>query len=68
VYVPNLIGYGRVAATIASIMIMVLVVPRNSNDGGGYSTIPSSAFLAVLLYISSFVGDLFGKFDGENVV
>ena len=53
-YVPNLIGYGRVILTIVSFVLMIFH--------------PSRWFLALWLYIASFVGDLFDglaarKFD-----
>jgi CDP-diacylglycerol--inositol 3-phosphatidyltransferase len=44
-YIPNLIGYLRILLTISSLSIMILL--------------PSHWFLATLLYIASFVGDLF---------
>ena len=53
-YVPNLIGYGRVVLTLVSFLLMIFQ--------------PSRWFLALWLYIASFVGDLFDglaarKFD-----
>ena len=53
-YVPNLIGYGRVILTIVSFFFMIFH--------------PHRWFLALWLYIASFVGDLFDglaarKFD-----
>ena len=53
-YVPNLIGYGRVILTIVSFVLMIFH--------------PNRWFLALWLYIASFVGDLFDglaarKFD-----
>eukprot|EP00537_Pseudo-nitzschia_pungens_P014737 CAMPEP_0172401486 /NCGR_PEP_ID=MMETSP1061-20121228/50434_1 /TAXON_ID=37318 /ORGANISM="Pseudo-nitzschia pungens, Strain cf. pungens" /LENGTH=220 /DNA_ID=CAMNT_0013135137 /DNA_START=84 /DNA_END=746 /DNA_ORIENTATION=- len=44
-YVPNLIGYSRVAFTIAALFLMLAA--------------PGYWVLAITLYISSFVGDLF---------
>ena len=44
-YVPNLIGYARIASTIVSFLLMVIS--------------PDWWLLAILLYITSFVGDLF---------
>jgi len=46
VYVPNLIGYLRVICTLASLILMMAY--------------PDRWFVATLLYIASFVGDLFG--------
>jgi phosphatidylglycerophosphate synthase len=45
-YVPNLIGYGRVICTLASLFLMI--------------AFPQFWLLAIALYIASFVGDLFG--------
>jgi hypothetical protein len=45
-YAPNLIGYGRVICTLASLFLMI--------------TFPQFWILAIALYIASFVGDLFG--------
>jgi phosphatidylglycerophosphate synthase len=45
-YVPNLIGYGRVICTLASLCLMI--------------AFPQFWIVATGLYISSFVGDLFG--------
>jgi phosphatidylglycerophosphate synthase len=47
-YVPNLIGYLRVFCTLASLLLMMAY--------------PRLWFTATLLYIASFVGDLFGTF------
>jgi phosphatidylglycerophosphate synthase len=47
VYVPNLIGYGRVLCTLSSLFLMI--------------AFSEFWILAIALYISSFVGDLFGK-------
>lgn len=44
-FVPNLIGYGRIVCTIASFLVMI-----------GF---PKRWLLAVILYLASFVGDLF---------
>ena len=45
-YVPNLIGYSRVVFTISSLTLML--------------TVPTQYWLlATILYLSSFVGDLF---------
>ena len=44
-YVPNLIGYGRVLCTLGSFSLMMVA--------------PDMWLLAILLYIASFVGDLF---------
>eukprot|EP00934_Nitzschia_sp_Nitz4_P001716 Nitzschia sp. Nitz4//scaffold22_size323478//306168//306929//NITZ4_000592-RA/size323478-augustus-gene-0.217-mRNA-1//1//CDS//3329543192//1716//frame0 len=44
-YVPNLIGYSRVLFTVGSLFLMMVS--------------PQYWFLATLLYIASFVGDLF---------
>ena len=54
-YYPNLIGYLRVLCTIASLFLMM--------------TYPHLWLTATLLYILSFVGDLFGKStrSGQNV-
>lgn len=47
-YVPNLIGYGRVVSTVLSLVIMV--------------ALPDAYWVtAVVLYLASFVGDLFGS-------
>jgi len=53
-YYPNIIGYGRVAATLSSFYCMLFQEDR--------------IILALVLYIGSFVGDLFDgvmarKFD-----
>jgi len=44
-FIPNLIGYGRVLSTIGSFFLMVLF--------------PNYWYIALVLYVSSFVGDLF---------
>ena len=46
-FVPNLIGYGRIICTLASLFLMI--------------AFPRFWVFAVALYILSFVGDLFGK-------
>lgn len=46
VYVPNLIGYSRVACTIGALYLMIAA--------------PDNWMLAIILYLASFVGDLFG--------
>ena len=48
-YVPNLIGYGRVICTVVSLTLMLAA--------------PQYWALAIALYVSSFVGDLFGRWD-----
>ena len=59
VYVPNLIGYGRVVCTLGSLTIMLLI---DNDDGSDSSSSSSSSsllpYIAILLYVSSFVGDL----------
>jgi phosphatidylglycerophosphate synthase len=45
-YVPNLIGYLRVICTLASLFLMMAY--------------PHLWLIATLLYVASFVGDLFG--------
>jgi len=45
-YVPNLIGYSRVACTIGALFLMIAA--------------PEYWILAISLYLASFVGDLFG--------
>ena len=47
-YVPNLIGYFRVICTLVSLLLMMAY--------------PRFWLLATLLYIASFVGDLFGEY------
>lgn len=47
-YVPNLIGYFRVFCTLVSLLLMMAY--------------PHLWLVATLLYIASFVGDLFGKY------
>ncbi len=54
VYVPNLIGYSRVILTLTSLILMICF--------------PEKWIFATVLYVSSFVGDLFDgmaarKFD-----
>jgi CDP-diacylglycerol--inositol 3-phosphatidyltransferase len=44
-YVPNLVGYGRVACTLSSLALMIV-------NG------PQYWLVAILLYLTSFVGDL----------
>ena len=44
-YVPNLIGYGRVITTLTSLTLMLAA--------------PQYWVLAIALYVGSFVGDLF---------
>ena len=44
-YIPNVIGYARVLCTVASFVLMIFI--------------PERWFLAILLYVASFVGDLF---------
>jgi CDP-diacylglycerol--inositol 3-phosphatidyltransferase len=44
IYIPNLIGYGRVLAALASFVVMVVW--------------PDQYLLAVLLYLTNFIGDL----------
>jgi hypothetical protein len=51
-YVPNWIGYSRVVCTVTSLILML--------------TLPRYWLLATILYIASFVGDLFGKNDRER--
>jgi hypothetical protein len=46
-YIPNLIGYTRVLCSVISFILML--------------TLPRYWLLAIVLYIASFVGDLFGK-------
>lgn len=46
-YVPNLIGYSRVAFTIGALFLMIAA--------------KDYWLLAIALYLASFVGDLFGK-------
>ena len=46
VYVPNLIGYSRVACTIGALYLMIAA--------------SDYWMLAIILYLASFVGDLFG--------
>jgi phosphatidylglycerophosphate synthase len=46
VYVPNLIGYFRVACTIGALFLMIAATEH--------------WVLAITLYLASFVGDLFG--------
>ena len=46
-YVPNLIGYSRVAFTIGALFLMIAA--------------KDYWILAIALYLASFVGDLFGK-------
>ena len=63
VYVPNLIGYGRVLCTLCSLTIM-LIIDNNNNNGGDDGDKSSSSnlvlpYIAIVLYVSSFVGDLF---------
>mmetsp|Transcript_10307 Transcript_10307/g.14562 ORF Transcript_10307/g.14562 Transcript_10307/m.14562 type:complete len:234 (+) Transcript_10307:146-847(+) len=45
-YIPNLIGYARVILTLGSLILMMMPAPVNWS-------------LAIVMYISSFVGDLF---------
>jgi CDP-diacylglycerol--inositol 3-phosphatidyltransferase len=44
IYIPNLIGYGRVLAALGSFVVMVVW--------------PDQYLLAVLLYLTNFIGDL----------
>jgi CDP-diacylglycerol--inositol 3-phosphatidyltransferase len=44
-YVPNLIGYGRIIFTLTSLILMTLA--------------PSQWIISIALYVASFVGDLF---------
>jgi CDP-diacylglycerol--inositol 3-phosphatidyltransferase len=44
IYIPNLIGYGRVVAALGSFVVMVVW--------------PDQYLLAVLLYLTNFIGDL----------
>lgn len=46
IYVPNLIGYSRVACTIGALFLMIAATDY--------------WILAIALYLASFVGDLFG--------
>ena len=48
-FVPNIIGYSRVASTMAALFLMIAA--------------PEYWFLAINLYLASFVGDLFGQFS-----
>lgn len=50
-YVPNLIGYFRIISTLLSLFLMMAY--------------PNLWLIAVILYVSSFVGDLFGTFQYE---
>lgn len=45
IYIPNLIGYGRIIFTLTSLILMILA--------------PSQWIISIALYVSSFVGDLF---------
>lgn len=56
-YVPNLIGYARVAFTITSLVLMLVYDNNNSTEGNTYYWV-----VAIALYIASFVGDLFGTY------
>lgn len=44
-YVPNLIGYGRIIFTLTSLILMTIA--------------PSQWIISIALYVASFVGDLF---------
>ena len=46
IYIPNLIGYFRVACTIGALFLMIAATDY--------------WVLAITLYLASFVGDLFG--------
>ena len=46
-YIPNLIGYSRVACTIGALFLMIVAMDY--------------WMLAIALYLASFVGDLFGQ-------
>lgn len=52
-YVPNLIGYSRVVCTAGSLSLMVAA--------------REYWILAIILYLASFVGDLFGSYSRLNV-
>ena len=47
-YIPNLIGYFRVICTLSSLFLMIAY--------------PHLWFTAVMLYVASFAGDLFGRY------
>ena len=49
-FIPNLIGYVRVVLTLTALTLMLCV--------------PSVWLLAILLYLSSFILDLFGAIEG----
>ena len=59
-YIPNIIGYSRVLFTLCSFVIMLAV---DNNNTSSYSSSSDSSslwpFIAISLYIASFVGDLF---------
>ena len=46
-YVPNLIGYFRIACTVGALFLMIAAT--------------ENWMLAIFLYLASFVGDLFGR-------
>jgi CDP-diacylglycerol--inositol 3-phosphatidyltransferase len=52
-FVPNLIGYGRVACALASFLIMICL--------------PEYWILAVALYLANFIGDLFDGFFARKL-
>jgi hypothetical protein len=52
-YLPNLIGYGRVVAALASFVVMVLW--------------PDQYILAIFLYLTNFVGDLIDGWTARRV-
>lgn len=53
-FVPNLIGYGRVLCTASALVVMVLLVGDQDD-----SSASSWWWVAITLYLVSFVGDLF---------
>lgn len=54
-YLPNIIGYLRIVCTITSFMIMISIVDTAATTSFNYY----GWRIAILLYIGSFVGDLF---------
>ena len=53
VYIPNIIGYLRVALTLISIVLMICA--------------PEHWEVAIICYVSSFVGDLFDGMAAKKI-